>query len=60
MNSKIIVKGGNAYRMQDRALQTCAVLADDRISGEVDPDEWHEVSAPTPEAEEARRELAAW
>lgn len=57
MNSKIIIKGGNAYRMRDGSLQTCAVLADDRISGEADPDEWHEVTEPTPEAEEARREL---
>lgn len=59
MNSKIIIKGGNAYRIKDGALQTCAVLADDRISGELDPDEWHEVTEPTRVSEEARTELLA-
>jgi hypothetical protein len=59
MNKKIIIKGGNAYRLQNGSLQSCAVLADDRVAGELDPGEWYEVTEPTPEAEEARRELSS-
>lgn len=59
MNQKIVIKGGNAYRLRNGSLQSCAVLADDRVAGELDPNEWYEVSEPTSEAEEARRELSS-
>lgn len=55
---KLVVIGeGNAYRLVNGSLQSCAVLAGDRVSGEVDANEWYEVSQDNKQTRKARKEL---
>lgn len=53
----LVVLQGNAYRLLDGALQSCALLADGRVSGLVDPDEWYEVSVDDEQVRVARARL---
>ena len=53
----LVVLQGNAYRLLDGSLQSCALLADGRISGLVDPDEWYEVGVDDEQVRAARMRL---